>query len=165
MALALEVPLATGHFEPDEHLNLVRDYSVDLHTKLVGPEENRAHMSTYINFQEDALGDSEILGEQDPDYFYDTDDERYPAAKQSARDTSINPLSPWHEALPSEASTPCPAMSADAKSEAKSSARSRQDKRRDMTDRDTREERDTWQTRDTREERDTRKHRDRVLVE
>ena len=76
-ALVLEVPIdmsgfATNHNgkpKLDEHLNLVRDYQVDLHNKLVNSEENRAHMSTYINFEEDALGDDGILGEQDIDYF------------------------------------------------------------------------------------------------
>ena len=78
-ALALEIPIdmsgfATNHNgkpELDEHLNLVRDYQVDLHNKLVNSEENRAHMSTYINFEEDALGDNGILGKKDIDYFID----------------------------------------------------------------------------------------------
>jgi hypothetical protein len=65
-----------GKPELDEHLNLVRDYQVDLHNKLVNSEENRAHMSTYINFEEDALGDNGILGEKDIDYFIDKQDMR-----------------------------------------------------------------------------------------
>ena len=81
MALALEVPLATNRTEPDEHLNLVRDYQVELHHKLVEPEENRAHMTSYINFEEDALGDDEILGERDTDYFRDKEDDYYADAK------------------------------------------------------------------------------------
>ena len=85
-ALALEVPIdmsgfATNHNgkpKLDEHLNLVRDYQVDLHNKkLVNSEENRAHMSTYINFEEDALGDDGILGEQDIDYFIEKKKKRH----------------------------------------------------------------------------------------
>ena len=91
MALALEVPVdksttVTDHNgEPvsDEHLNLVRDYQVGLHTKLVEPEENRTHMSTYIHFEEDAPGDDEILGETDMNYFIEYDD-TYPAESKSS---------------------------------------------------------------------------------
>jgi hypothetical protein len=79
MALALEVPIDmstigtyhNGETITDEHLNLVRDHPVNLHTKLVESEENKSHMSSYINFEEDAQGDDEILGEQDYDYFTD----------------------------------------------------------------------------------------------
>ena len=74
-ALALEVLFTKEPTESDEHLNLVRDYQVDLHTKLMKPEENRAHMTSYIHFEEDALGDDGILGEQDTDYFRDLYDD------------------------------------------------------------------------------------------
>ena len=89
MALALEVPIDTstigtyhnGETMTDEHLNLVRDYPVTLHNKLVESEENRSHMSSYINFEEDAQGDDGILGEQDHDYFIDENDASF--AQQS----------------------------------------------------------------------------------
>jgi hypothetical protein len=92
MALALEVPVDVssamtdhnGEPVPDEHLNLVRDYQVELHNKLVESEENRAHMTSYIHFEEDALGDDEILGETDMDYFIEPKDSYLADSKQSA---------------------------------------------------------------------------------
>jgi hypothetical protein len=91
MALALEIPVdmsdkgtnQKGKIGPDEHLNLVRDYPVELHTKLVESKENRAHMSAYIHFEEDALGDDEVLGEKDMDYFIDHKDALYADPKES----------------------------------------------------------------------------------
>jgi hypothetical protein len=92
MALALEVPVDVssamtdhnGEPVPDEHLNLVRDYQVELHSKLVESEENRNHMTSYIHFEEDALGDDEILGETDMDYFIEPKDSYLADSKQLA---------------------------------------------------------------------------------
>ena len=111
MALALEVPVdmstrgANHNGEPvrDEHLNLVRDYQVELHTKLVDSEENRAHMSSYINFEEDAPGDDEILGETDMDYFID-DKDTYLADTKASAGTEKSTLQAKGEGKPSPAS-------------------------------------------------------------
>jgi hypothetical protein len=92
MALALEVPVDVsnamtdhnGEPMPDEHLNLVRDYQVELHSKLVESEDDRTHMTSYIHFEEDALGDDEILGETDMDYFIEPKDSYLADSKQSA---------------------------------------------------------------------------------
>ena len=46
-------------------------YNVDVHTKLMEAEENRTHMRSYIHFERDAEGDSN-LGEYEP--LYDTDE-------------------------------------------------------------------------------------------
>ena len=54
----------------NEQLNLMTCYNVELHTKLTKSDENRTHMSSYINFEQDAEGDDD-LGEHIIDY--DTD--------------------------------------------------------------------------------------------
>jgi hypothetical protein len=46
-------------------------YDVEMHTKLMQAEENRAHMRSYIHFEREAEGDDD-LGEHEP--LYDTDE-------------------------------------------------------------------------------------------
>jgi hypothetical protein len=60
----------TGQDEQVEHLNLMTCYDVELHTKLMQAEENRAHMRSYINFEREAEGDDD-LGEHEPAYDID----------------------------------------------------------------------------------------------
>ena len=67
-------PKQTGGEHPvhetvDEPLNLMTCYDVELHSKLMETEDNRAHMRSYINFELDAEGDDD-LGEHEP--MYDT---------------------------------------------------------------------------------------------
>jgi hypothetical protein len=64
----------TGQEEQAEHLNLMTCYDVELHTKLMVAEENRAHMRSYINFEREAEGDDD-LGEHEPAY----DDDELPS--------------------------------------------------------------------------------------
>jgi hypothetical protein len=150
MALALEVPLATNHTEPDEHLNLVRDYQVELHTKLVEPEENRAHMTSYINFEEDALGDEEILGERDTDYFRDREDDYYADAKDCGQTDSRIPQ-PVHDDIPGEPSHVHPLPSNNETPDHRASPRDTQNKHRNHS-RDTREDARRDTRRDARED-------------
>ena len=49
----------------DEHLNLMTCYKLELLSKLMRAEENRAQMRSYINFEQNAEGD-ENLGEYEP---------------------------------------------------------------------------------------------------
>jgi hypothetical protein len=68
--LAPDIPAVhtqVGVSSEDEHMNVMRDYQVELHSKLVQSEENRAHMSTLINFEQEADG-MEGLEEYDPSY-------------------------------------------------------------------------------------------------
>jgi hypothetical protein len=68
--LAPDIPTVNtqvGVSGTEEHMNVMRDYQVDLHSKLGESEENRAHMSAYINFEHEAEG-GEDLGEYDPSY-------------------------------------------------------------------------------------------------
>jgi hypothetical protein len=57
----------TEQAEQAEHLNLITGYNVELHSKLMQAEENRAHMRSYINFEHEAEGDDD-LGEHEPAY-------------------------------------------------------------------------------------------------
>ena len=57
----------TEQAQQAEHLNLITGYNVELHSKLMQAEENRAHMRSYINFEHEAEGDDD-LGEHDPAY-------------------------------------------------------------------------------------------------
>ena len=55
--LAPDIPAVNtqvGVSGTEEHMNVMRDYQVGLHSKLVQSEENRAHMSAYINFEQEA---------------------------------------------------------------------------------------------------------------
>jgi hypothetical protein len=68
--LAPDIPAVNtqvGVSGTEEHMNVMRDYQVGLHSKLVESEENRAHMSAFINFEQEAEGE-EDLGEYDPSY-------------------------------------------------------------------------------------------------
>ena len=56
-----------GYEDQAEHLNLMTCYDVEMHTKLMQTEENRAHMRSYINFEQEAEGDDD-LGEHEPQY-------------------------------------------------------------------------------------------------
>jgi hypothetical protein len=52
--LAPDIPAVNtqvGVSGTEEHMNVMRDYQVGLHIKLVESEENRAHMSALINFK------------------------------------------------------------------------------------------------------------------
>jgi hypothetical protein len=68
--LAPDIPAVNtqvGVSGTEEHMNVMRDYQVGLHSKLVQSEENRAHMSAFINFEQEAEG-AEYLEEYDPSY-------------------------------------------------------------------------------------------------
>jgi hypothetical protein len=68
--LAPDIPAVNtqvGVSGTEEHMHVMRDYQVDLHMKLVESEENRAHMSAFINFENEAEG-WDTLEEYDPSY-------------------------------------------------------------------------------------------------
>ena len=66
----------------EEHMNVMRDYQVGLHSKLVQSEENRAHMGVLISFKQES-GVVESLDEYDPSYLEPHDFPRNnPASKR-----------------------------------------------------------------------------------
>ena len=63
--LAPDIPAVktqVGVSGKDEHMNVMRDYQVELYSKPVPSEENRAHMSTLTNFEQEAGSIEDLAG-------------------------------------------------------------------------------------------------------
>jgi hypothetical protein len=86
--LAPDIPAVNtqvGVSGTEEHMYVMRDYQVGLHSKLVESEENRAHRSAYINYENEAEGWDNLEG-YDPSYQEEATPPRSDSASPQPRD-------------------------------------------------------------------------------